>query len=197
MNAVSRTVPNSATRPTSLRPRSTSIRCSARSFGSAVELRGEGRVLLRRGAPRAGAGDRPERDLAVLHPDEDLGRASDDVNVVAVQIVQVRRRIERPEVAVGEKRIRRRHLEPAGEHGLKGVAGGDVLLDPAHVVLEPLVGVGRDGAAEAAAARSRPAARRARLGQTRRASRRSVASAAPYSRRSSARPRRPAPRRSR
>ena len=36
MKAVSRTEPNSATRPTSFRPRSTSIRCSARSFGSAA-----------------------------------------------------------------------------------------------------------------------------------------------------------------
>ena len=136
MNAVSRTEPNSATRPTSFLPRSTSIRCSARSLGSAAELGRERRVLLRMGAARARAGDRPQRHLAVFYPDQDLGRAPDDVDVVAMEVVEVRCGIEGAKVPVGEKRVRRRHLEPARQHGLKGVAGRDVLLDAAHVRLE-------------------------------------------------------------
>ena len=84
---------------------------------------------------------------AVLDPHQDLRRAADDVDVVAVEVVQVRRRVERPEIAIGEERIRRRQIEPTGEHGLEGVAGGDVLLDPAYVVLKALVRVwpGRSG----------------------------------------------------
>ena len=41
------------------------------------ELRSQCGVLLGVAPRGAGAGDRPERDLAVLHPDQDLGRAPD------------------------------------------------------------------------------------------------------------------------
>ncbi len=37
------------------------------------QLGRECRVLLRRGAARAGPGDRPEGDLTILDPDQDLG----------------------------------------------------------------------------------------------------------------------------
>ena len=100
------------------------------------ELGGERGVSSGVRAAGPGAGDRPEGHLAVLHPHQDLRRAADDVDVVAVEVVQIRRRIERAEVAVGEERIGRGQVDPAAQHRLEGVARGDVLLDPAHVRLE-------------------------------------------------------------
>ena len=90
-------------------------------------------------------GDGPQDDLAVLDPDQDLGRAAHDVDVVTVEIVQVGSGIERAEVPVGEERVGGRQVEPPRQHGLKGVSGRDVLLDPSHIVLEPLVRVWRRG----------------------------------------------------
>ena len=145
MKAVRRTLPYSATRPTSFRPRSTSIRCSARSFGSAASSAASAASssgLAPRGrVPAIG----PERDLAILDPDQDLGRAADDLDVVAVEVVEIGRGVERPEIAVGEERVGRRDLEPPRQYRLEGVARRDVLLDAAHVVLEALVRIGRRG----------------------------------------------------
>ncbi len=57
-------VPYSQTRPRSLRPRSTSITCSARSFSSASSSAAMRASSLGIGAARARAGDRPRRDVA-------------------------------------------------------------------------------------------------------------------------------------
>ncbi len=105
------------------------------------ELGSQYGVLLRRGAPGAGSRDRPESHLAVLHPNEDLGRAPDDMNVVTMQIVQVRCRIQGAQVSVSQERVRRGDLDPAGKNSLKGVSRGDVFLDATHVILEAAVGV--------------------------------------------------------
>ena len=115
--------------PTSLRPRSRSIRCSARSFGSARRLSAWAPILGRRRAARAGAGDRPDRHFAVANPDEDLRRRADDLEVLEVEIAQERRRIDPAQRAVeregGEREGR---FEPLRENHLEDVAGPDVFL---------------------------------------------------------------------
>ena len=59
-----------------------------------------GAVLGRRRAARPGAGDRPDRHLAVADPHQDLGRRADDLEVLEVEIAQERRRIDAPQRAV-------------------------------------------------------------------------------------------------
>ena len=66
------TVPGRATRPRSLRPRSTSITCSARSLGSRWSCSARIASSARRGATRPRAGDRVGRELVAL----DLERAA-------------------------------------------------------------------------------------------------------------------------
>ena len=51
-----------------------------------------GAVLGGGRAARAGAGDRPDRDLAVAHPDQDLRRGADDLEILEVEIAEERRR---------------------------------------------------------------------------------------------------------
>ena len=111
-------------------------------LGIGQQLVGERGILLGRRAARPGSRDRPKGHFAILHPDQDLRRAADDVDIVAVEIVEVGSGVEGAEIAIGEERVRRRQIDPAGQHRLEGVARGDVLLDPAHVVLKLLVWVG-------------------------------------------------------
>jgi hypothetical protein len=63
------------------------------------------------------------------------------VDVVAVEIIEIRRGVERPQIAIAEERVGRRQIDPPAQHRLESVARGNVLLDPAHVILEPLIGV--------------------------------------------------------
>jgi hypothetical protein len=109
------------------------------------QLLGQGNVLFRRAAAWTGAGNRSNRDLRILDPDQYFGRASDDVDVVAMEIVKIGRRVQRPQVAIRQKRIRCGQVQSPGKDGLKGVSGGDVLPDPAHVVLEAAIRVGTGG----------------------------------------------------
>ena len=92
----------------SLRARSISIRCSARSFGSARSSASSAGVVLGRRAARARAGERPDRHLvafgACLVAHQDLGRRADDLEVAHVVEVHVRRRVERAQRAVEAER---------------------------------------------------------------------------------------------
>ena len=108
MNVSTSTLPYSHTRPRSLRPRSTSITCSARSFSSASRSCGDRLVLLGVAAARARAGDRPRRDAAAGDGDQRLGRGADDLEVLEVEEVHVRRRVDRAQPAVDRERRRRR-----------------------------------------------------------------------------------------
>ncbi len=65
------------------------------------------------------------------------------MDVVALEEVEVRRRIERAKVAIGEERIRGGQVEATAEHRLEGVARRDVILDAADVRLEAGIGIGR------------------------------------------------------
>src|ERR1044072_6027011 len=97
MNDSTSTVPYSHTRPRSLRPRSTSITCSARSFFSGGGRRGGGGVVSLLLAPRAGGGG-AERAAGA-------GQRADDLEVLEVEEVHVRRRVDRPQPAVDRERV--------------------------------------------------------------------------------------------
>jgi hypothetical protein len=112
------------------------------------QLLAQGTVLLRRSPSSPGAGDRTYGDVGVLDPDQDLRRAPDDVHLVAVEIVQVGGRIQRPQVAVRQEWIRCGEVKSPRKHGLEGVSGGDVLPDSAHVLLEAAVGIGTRGSGQ-------------------------------------------------
>ena len=111
------------TRERSLRPRSTSITCSARSFSEESSRSTSPSVGLGR------AGDRAEAGAAVLAGDEPLGRRADERDPVELEQEEVRRRVHAPQRAVEvERRGRRRPLGPLRRHALEDVAGDDVLL---------------------------------------------------------------------
>ena len=127
--SVTLTVPILATRPTSLRPRSSSIRCSARSFGSASSSASSAASSPGRRAARPRAGDRPDDDLAVAHPHQDLRARDDDLEAAEIEVAEIGRGVDPPQRPVEREG---RQVEPAREalrqHDLEGVAGGDVFL---------------------------------------------------------------------
>ena len=127
--SVTSTVPMSATRPTSLRPRSSSIRCSARSLGSLSRASAE-RLVLGVGRPaRRRAGDRADGHLAVAHAHQNFGARADEREAAEVEMEQERRRVEAPQRAIErERRQRERRGEALRQHDLEDVAGADVLL---------------------------------------------------------------------
>ena len=93
------------------------------------QLAGEARVLLRRGAAPAGAGDRvqqgaPSGDLEVR-----LGRRTDDVESVKAEQIHVRAGVGGPQHPVDVQRVGvGRSLEALGDNDLEALAGPDVLL---------------------------------------------------------------------
>ena len=131
------TVPARATRPRSFRPRSTSITCSARSFGIALELFGEERVLARIGAARAGPGDRMRREPVALHLEQELRGRPDHLEGRGPDEEQVRTRIHAPQRPVDidpvdgpSGRGVRGQVErlATSEHDLDRLARGDGVL---------------------------------------------------------------------
>ena len=146
MKSGTSTVPGTQTRPRSLRARSTSMTCSARSFGSASRLLGQPHVLLLRRPARAGAGRRVDDGRAARDGDERLRRGADDVErplpAGEAQQVHVRRRVGRPQHPVEVERLDvGLQLEPLGQHHLERVAGPDVLPDPLDALLRRRRGV--------------------------------------------------------
>src|SRR5690606_40671065 len=69
------------------------------------ELLLEREIVVASRAAGACAGDRPEARVAVLEPDERLGRGSGDRKAAEPEEVHVRRRIQQPEAAVRLERI--------------------------------------------------------------------------------------------
>ena len=143
MRSSTTTLPYSQTRPRSLRPRSTSITCSARSFSSASSSRARSRSLLGGGRARARAGDRPLLRAPARHRHERLGRGARDLEVEEVEEVHVRARVHGAQAAVDRERLHRAVRAPAlARHHLVGVARADVLLralDGGRVALRPHV----------------------------------------------------------
>ena len=117
-----------ATRPTSLRPRSSSIRCSARSFGSAISSAARRCPPRRRAAP-ARAGERADGDLAVAHAHQDLRAGADHGEAAEIEEEQERRGVEPAQRAIErERRQPERRGESARRHDLEDVAGADIFL---------------------------------------------------------------------
>ena len=132
------TVPGRATRPRSLRPRSTSITCSARSFGIALELLGEQRVLAGVGAARPRAGDRVGRQPVALDLEQQLRARRRRPRTSGVRTknrygLGLTRRSARYSADPVERRAGRRverQVErlASGEHDLDRLAGRDRVL---------------------------------------------------------------------
>ena len=136
ISSTTSTEPVRHTRPRSLRTRSTSITCSARSFGSAsssaASAVSSSGVAPRGRVPAIGCMQRP----APGHLDVRLGRGPDHGQPVEAQQVHVRRRVGGAQGAVDVERVGvGGDLEPLAGHHLEDVAGADVLLGPAHRVL--------------------------------------------------------------
>ena len=102
------------------------------------QLGGDRGVVL---AARAGAGDRAGGDVAAVDGQQRLGRGADDLEVLEVEEVHVRARVDVAQPAVDAERLDRGRRGPAlrRDH-LVGVAGVDVLDDPRDVGLEGLAG---------------------------------------------------------
>ena len=158
------TVPGSQTRERSLRPRSTSITCSARSFSEPSSRSASP-------SPRSVVpGDRVQARAAALDLDVRLGRRADERELAELEQEEVRRRVDAAQRAVDRERAGRRlALGPLREHAWKTSPRADVLLhprDPAQVlvavgealrlaVLPPgAVGTGSGSRASAAATRA-------------------------------------------
>ena len=129
MSSETCTLPISLTRPTSFRPRSTSMMCSARSLGSArssfSSALSSSSVAPRRRVPAMGR----RSILPFLEAHHHLGRSADHGRVAAAQEIHVGRRVDEPERPVDLEGLRRDlPLEPLGRHDLEDVAGLDVLL---------------------------------------------------------------------
>ncbi len=86
-------------------------------------------VFLRGAAARPRAGDRPDGDGALAHPDQDLRARSRYGETAEIEEVEKGRRIDPAERTVERKgRQLERRLEALRQHDLEDVAGGDVLL---------------------------------------------------------------------
>ncbi len=131
MKSSTSTDPYSHTRPRSLRPRSTSITCSARSLGSASSSSRDPVVVLGARAAGTGARDRAGGDMASADGDQRLGARAGDLEVAEVQEVHVRARIDRAQAPIDRERLdRHRRRPPLRGDDLVGVAGMDVADDP-------------------------------------------------------------------
>ncbi len=102
-------------------------------LGIGEKFRGERPILGRRGAAPAGSGDRPDRHLAVAHPDQNFGAGADHREIVEVEIVEERRRVDPPQGTVeGKGRQGEFRLKALRQHHLENIAGGDVVLGLQH-----------------------------------------------------------------
>ena len=100
-----RTLPYSQTRPTSFRPRSTSMTCSARSFSFRFSSSASRRSSSSVAAARPGAGDRVGLDVLPLDADQHLGRRPDDREAAHADEIHVGRRIDVPQRAIDGERL--------------------------------------------------------------------------------------------
>ena len=179
-----------ATRPRSLRPRSTSITCSARSLGSRWSCSARS-ASSRASAPRGRVpGDRVGRQPVALDLEEQLRARADDLERRRAHEEQVRARVDPAQRAVEADAVERRagrgvgrQVErlAAGEHDLDRLAGRDRVLrdlDRADVLVAPEAGLDRvagraPAAGRAARWRRRRASRPRSAGRSARAPRRS------------------------
>ena len=133
------------------------------------QLRGDAAVGLGVVAARARARDRARGDAAARDGQQRLRAGAGDLEVLEVEEVHVRRRVDRAQAAVDRERLDRHRRRPAlGRHDLEAVAGVDVLDDPGdhrlellarHVRLERSASCAGPACGGAGAAPGRPGAR--------------------------------------
>ena len=162
MSWVGTTLPATHTRPRSLRARSTSIACSACSFGSASSSCSSSRSRTSVSPARPRARDRPRRDAPLLDPHQGLGRGARELDAHHPQEEHVRRRVRDPEPPVDRvAAVGRGERHPPRRHPLEDVAGQDVLLERGDDLAVALVGHVR----LAVEVRRRPCRHRRELGR--------------------------------
>src|SRR5581483_7297831 len=130
MNRSTRTEPGTQTRERSLRPRSTSIVCSARSFSDASSMAASPSLGAIVPAIGFSSARRPPHDR--------LGRAADESDVAELEEEEVRRGVDATQRPVElDRRRRGRARRALRDHDLEDVALTDVLLcalDPPQVL---------------------------------------------------------------
>ena len=137
IRSVTRTVPGTATIPTSLRPRSTEHDVLGPLLGVGQQVGGQRPVLGLVLAAPPGAGQRADGDLALVDPHQDLRRRADQVEVVEGQKEEERAGVDHPKGAVDvERRGGGLDLEPLAGDDLEDVAGLDIILAVADDLLE-------------------------------------------------------------
>ena len=139
MKSTTSTLPGAQTRPRSLRPRSTSIRCSARSLGSASSSSASAWSSCGV-APRCRV---PAMGWTIARPSSTLTSASGLEPTTSKPSKRKRYMygdgVGGPQHPVDVQRARRaRGLEALRGHDLEGLAGPDALLDVLDGVLEGL-----------------------------------------------------------
>jgi len=140
MNSSTRIEPGSETRRTSLRARSTSIVCSARSFPSA-SISPASRRSSTGLSPGTGARDRVRDDTVALHRHQRLGARADDTAVVVAQHVHVRRGVHLAQCRVQPERVDlAAELAAPRDHALINIAVKDVPFGGPHRLLVRLSG---------------------------------------------------------
>ena len=140
-------MPNSQTRPRSLRPEIDEHHVLGALLLVALQLlRRAADPLLRCVAARPRAGNRMRLDAPALDAHQHLRRRPDDRESAHAHEIHVGRRVHVAQRAIDRERIGRDvRLEALREDRLVDVAGGDVLLDGAHAGFERLARlVGRE-----------------------------------------------------
>src|SRR5438552_461271 len=126
----------------------------------------EALVLLGRRAARPSAGDGSHRDFPAFHPDQHFGGAAHDRELVETEVEEVGSRVGGEQAEVQQERIdpARRLLTPR-QYSLEGVPRGDVVENTAHVALERVARIARDGGDRGDAVRDRERRERVRRPQ--------------------------------
>ena len=134
INSFTCTLPKSHTRPMSLRARSTSMTCSARSFGSASNSFSSAASSSVGFAAPPRAGNGANFHLAILATHMNFRRRADERESVQFQQKHVGRRIDGAHGAINVNRRRLdRRGKPLRTDDLDDVARGDVFLGLEHV----------------------------------------------------------------
>ena len=112
----------------SLRPRSTNMTCSARSFWSCQQVARERLVLLRCGASGAGSGNGVIGHGATFQTNQELRRRPDDLVVDEIEIEHVRRWVDRAQGTIDRERVDvARDVDALRENDLEDIPGRNVL----------------------------------------------------------------------
>mmetsp|Transcript_11421 Transcript_11421/g.32079 ORF Transcript_11421/g.32079 Transcript_11421/m.32079 type:complete len:387 (-) Transcript_11421:104-1264(-) len=117
-------------------------------LGIAEQLLLEGQVLHARLSPGSSSGDRVSGELSssALHFKQALRRRSNDLKIVQINVEHVRRGVQRPQLAIHMKRMRRSlAIQPLGWDSLDYISRRNLLLQLGNHALVPRLTDIRDG----------------------------------------------------